>query len=227
MSAALLLLGAATSATGQTVRGAVVAEDSGRPLPDVLVTLLDDHGAPVGSTRTDAAGAYLLRAPGPGRFTLLIEPDGYLGTSRLLPPLTPGASLERRVEMPLISGAAARAMEEVVRRERALQRPLEELCGEPLRPWEAGLLVGVARERGTRAPVPRALVRLAPVDSLGRPGPERTAVATGAGAYWFCNVPEGLARVVAAASGFRTDTSIARIRPGTISWYDALLGRAR
>lgn len=228
VGSAVLLIGASVaSAAAQVVRGTVTAEDSGRPLPGVLVSLLDDGGVPVDSVRTDPAGAYRLRAPGPGRFTLQLEPDGYLGTSRRLPALAAGERIERRIELPLVSAAAARDMEEMIRRERALQRPLEELCGEPLRPWEAGLLVGVARDRATREPIPGALVRLTPRGSAAGPdaGPdaERAAVATPAGAYWFCNVMAGLVRVVAVADGFRPDTSDARVRAGTISWYDALL----
>lgn len=116
---------------------------------------------------------------------------------------------------------------EVIDREAAFQLPIDELCGEPLRPWEAGILVGVARDRGTFEAVPRAVVRLEPMpDSVGGAGRgRRDRVATGTGAYWFCNVPAGLARVIVRAEGFEPDTSHAEIRAGTMSWYDALLPR--
>jgi hypothetical protein len=217
----LALLLSAAGAAAQTVRGTVIEEDAGDPLPGVRVSLLDDAGLPVDSTRTDTAGTFLLRAPRPGRFILHFEIEDYLGTTDQPPYLDAGAEVERRIALRLVSGAAARVMREVIQRETAFQLPLDELCGEPLRPWEAGLLVGVARDRRTRDPVPGALVRMAAPDA--GPDDPRTTVATGTGAYWFCNVPGGRVRVVTMADGFRPDTSVARIRPGTISWYDALL----
>lgn len=232
--------------TAQTVRGQVVDADYGRPLPGATVLLLDSTSVPVDSAATDDVGRFVLTAPAPGRFLVHVRIRGYLSYSG---EVEVGAAEvpETRIEMPLVSESAAAVMRDVIDREAAFQLPWEELCGEPVRPWEAGVLVGVARDRATMNPIRGAVVRVEPLgdDDRSRAGeardtggaavavpqggePEtgawpRSRVATATGSFWFCNVPPGRVRVVARADGFAADTSHATIRAGTISWYDALL----
>ncbi|MFW5947728.1 MAG: carboxypeptidase regulatory-like domain-containing protein [Gemmatimonadota bacterium] len=236
----------AGTGTAQAVTGTVTDADDGRPIDGAAVMLFDTTAVALDSTATDTGGRFHLDAPHPGRFVLVVRVPNHLSYSDLVD-VGPGEVIEHAVEMPLISTAAARVMHEVIDREAALQLPLEELCREPIRPWEAGLLVGVARDRSTLQPVPRAAVTLEPpgdeepdgtavpegatgasepsaVDApSGRDGWPRTRVATATGAFWFCNVPPGRARVVARSDGYVTGTYLATIRAGTISWYDALL----
>ena len=217
-------LPAADAAVAQTVRGAVIDADYGEPVEGAAVVLADTASATIDSTVTDSAGRFGLSAPRPGRVIVHVALEGYLSYSSALE-LAAGEDAEIRVEMPLVSAGAARVMQEVIRRESAFQLPWEELCGEPVRPWEAGVLVGVSRDRRTMDPLPRAAVRielLEPDDTAATPW-RRTHVSTPTGGFWFCNVPPGRVRMVARADGFAPDTSFADIRAGTISWYDALL----
>jgi hypothetical protein len=225
-SLALVLMLPPAVAPAQEVSGRVAEAQSGRPIAGARVTLVDSAAAAVDSTTTGSDGSYRVAAPGPGRFLVHVEVDGYLSYSDGVR-LGAGEVAEHRVEMPVISVAAAVVMQEVIDREAAFQLPLEELCEEPLRPWEAGMLVGVARARQSLEPAPRAVVRLEtfpdsiPSDAAAYPA--RSRVATTTGAYWFCNVPAGRARLVVRAEGFAPDTSVVIIRAGTMSWYDALL----
>jgi hypothetical protein len=218
----------AGEAAGQSVEGSVIAVDHDRPLPGATVLLLGPDSAPVDSARADSLGRFRLTADSAGPYLLHVRYEGFLTTTEWVS-LEPGAPLEHRVEMPLISAEAARGIQDLIEREDALQLPLAEICGEPLRPWEAGLLVGVTRDRTTLEPVAGAAVVVTPLgadDDAGLP-PPRTVVSTASGAYWLCNLPAGRVRVVAAADGFRPDTTLAVIRAGTVSWYDALMSRSR
>lgn len=228
-------LTAPARAAAQTVEGTVTDADYDRPIADAAVLLVDTLSVTVGSTATDDGGRFRLDAPGPGSFILFVEIKGYLSYSDFVT-LATGENATRQIEMPLISARAARVMHDVIQRESAFQLPWEELCSEPVRPWEAGVLVGVTRDRASLDAIPRAVVRLEPVVDEGgetdAPPPDgetesgawpRSRIATPTGAFWFCNVPVGRARIVARADGFGADTSYATIRAGTISWYDALL----
>ena len=226
LTALLALCAGPAVLAAQTVRGTVTDPDYHRPVTGAVVVLMDTLSAPVDSTRTDSAGAFVLAAPGPGPYIIHVTRTGYLSWSGRLE--LPAGAVDRAIEMPLISTRAARVMGEVIRREAAFDLPWEELCGEPVRPWEAGVLVGVARRRADMEPVPRAVVRAEPVaNNTDQPADTgawpRSTVATATGSFWFCNLPVGRVRVVARADGFRPDTSYATIRAGTISWYDALL----
>lgn len=65
----------------QTVSGTVVDEAGGAPVRGALVSLLDAAGARVGSTLTDAQGAFALRAPAPGEFRVRAERVGMSSAS--------------------------------------------------------------------------------------------------------------------------------------------------
>lgn len=213
------LAGGPLRATAQTIRGTVTGEDSGRPLTGASVLLMDTLSAPVDSTVTDSAGLYRLAAPVPGAFVVHVAPPGYLASSTTVR-LAAADTARLDIAMPVISEAAADVMRQVIDREAAFQLPWEELCGEPVRPWETGVLVGVARDRGSMDPLPRAVVRL---ERMEGGTPPQIRVATATGAFWFCNVPPGRVRVTARAEGHAPDAWVASIRAGTISWYDALL----
>ena len=80
--AALLLLAAslllpAFPAGGQALRGVVVDDATGSPLPDAAVVLLDTAGLEVGTARTDRTGAFALGLPSAGRWTLRTDRVGY------------------------------------------------------------------------------------------------------------------------------------------------------
>ena len=65
----------------QLVRGSVTERGSGAPLAGVVLSLVNDGGRAVAATLSDARGAYELRAPGAGRYTLLAKRIGVRPTS--------------------------------------------------------------------------------------------------------------------------------------------------
>ncbi|MFO7893360.1 MAG: carboxypeptidase-like regulatory domain-containing protein [Longimicrobiales bacterium] len=236
----LALAAVPITATSQSVQGTVIGADYERPLDGAEVTLMTTASATVDMAATDSAGRFLLHAPSPGTFIVHVAPPGYLSSSTAVE-LSAHDTADVTIRMPVVSEAAARVMGDVIDREAAFQLPWAELCGEPVRPWETGVLVGVSRRRSDLEPVPRAVVRIerldddrssdpgvdpAPGDTAGAGTWSRIRVATETGAFWFCNVPPGRVRVTARAEGFAQDRWEATIRIGTISWYDALL-RAR
>lgn len=75
LAASLLLL--ALPAGGQAVRGVVLDDATGTPLPGAAVVLLDTAGLEVHSAMADVAGAFALALPGAGRWTLRAERVGY------------------------------------------------------------------------------------------------------------------------------------------------------
>jgi len=222
--AVALLAGGPLHAAAQSVRGTIMVDDSGRPLTGAAVLLMDSLSAPVDSTITDSVGHYRLTAPTAGAFIVHVAPPGYLASSTTIH-LSDNDSARLDIAMPVISEAAAGVMRQVIDRESAFQLPWEELCGEPVRPWETGVLVGVARDRASMEPIPRAVIGLERLDDpgSGRESGPQTRIATATGAFWFCNVPPGRVRVTARAEGHTPDAWVATIRAGTISWYDALL----
>lgn len=231
VAAAVWPAAAPAPAAPQLVTGVVLEAGTERPLPHAPVLLFDSGTAAIDSAATDDAGRFRIRAPGPGTFLVHVARPGYLSYSTRIE-LTAGQPVDLRIEMPVVSESAARVMRDVIDREAAFQLPWEELCGEPVRPWDSGVLVGVSRRRSDLVPLPRAVVRLDPLggDAAGAHADStrsRSRVTTETGAFWFCNVPPGRARIVARADGFRADTTYADIRTGTISWYDALLRRGR
>ena len=71
------LLVRAPASSGQAVRGLVVDDATGTPLPGTAVVLLDSAGLEVRSAETDVAGAFALELPAPGRWTLRTDRVGY------------------------------------------------------------------------------------------------------------------------------------------------------
>ena len=80
-------------ATAQIVRGRVLEEGVGTPLPGAMIVLVDAEGTQVGRILTDELGRFTLRAPENGAYTLRADRIGY--ASMTSPPLD------------LASGAAA------------------------------------------------------------------------------------------------------------------------
>lgn len=72
-------------------------EGSGEGLGGAFVVLLDAGGERVGAWLTDADGAFTLRPPGPGRFTIRVDRIGYASVEDTLPVLTAADTLARRI----------------------------------------------------------------------------------------------------------------------------------
>ncbi len=123
----LLLVLACGALSAQAVRGTLVEEGSGSPVQGTLVVLVDAGGKQVAGALTDAAGAFLLRAPAPGRYGLRAERIGIRGSVSRGLDLAAGETVEQRLAAP----AAAFALDGlVVRRERKRCRALPR-AGQP------------------------------------------------------------------------------------------------
>lgn len=70
--------------SAQVVEGRVTEEGVGRPLPDVDVRLLDASRDEVERVASDGLGAYLIRAPRPGDYYVVVD---MIGFQRLESPL--------------------------------------------------------------------------------------------------------------------------------------------
>lgn len=94
--AAALAAAPLSPSAAQLVQGRL-AEDGGAPVPQMLVVLLDTAGRQRAGAISGDDGAFVLRAPEGGRFTLRVERVGYAST--VTPPfdLAPGETVERRI----------------------------------------------------------------------------------------------------------------------------------
>jgi hypothetical protein len=150
--------------------------------------------------------------------------DGYADVSSETLRLADGGVTAFDFAVPLVSTAAMRQMGEMIRTDERLQSSLPEICGEELRMWEAGLLVGTVRARATEAPVPGTRVSV----DLGGDGSIRSTLSSPAGVFVLCNVPLGTSvEVVTEAPGTPPDTTRVEIRAGMVSWYDLFVGPRR
>lgn len=119
---ALLVLLGASPLAAQTVRGTLVEQGSGRPIPGTFVTLLDAAGEQRAGALTDSIGRFLLQAPGAGSYTLRAERIGYSTT--LSPPLTlrPGEMREYRM-VALAQAISLEGIEATGKKRRCTVRP--------------------------------------------------------------------------------------------------------
>ncbi|MBW3552418.1 MAG: carboxypeptidase-like regulatory domain-containing protein [Gemmatimonadetes bacterium] len=218
-AAAALTLLVAGSASAQVVTGTAADRDRERPLAGAALLLVDSAGAVVDSVRAEAGGRFRLIAPGPGEYFVHVHLDGWAGVPSDGFIVRPGQDRDFDVRVPLVGVRALQQMSSLMQ-DGELQRPLAELCGEELRPWEAGVLVGVVRDRRARQPVAGARVwaSSATGDVL------RSTVSNARGSYILCNLAAGRpVRVEAEAADGRRDGFEPEIRAGTTSWYDLFL----
>ncbi len=202
------------------VQGVVVSEDEQRAISGARVVLVRDDGTAVDSARTTSIGRYRLEADGAGTFVLHTEIRGYASYTSAPFRLAAGDTLDRRIELPLVSVRAMQIMADVIGSDTMLQQDLPTLCGEDLRPWESGIVVGVIRDRYTRDPIPGALVMIVPDEEGARP---LTTLANDRGTYILCNVPLGESPLRVRADGWRPRQVTVEVRAGMIGWYDVFL----
>jgi hypothetical protein len=223
---ALCFAAAPRTLAAQTVAGRVVTEDGGVPVPGADIWLMSEGGSRVDSTRTDGAGGFQLRAEAPGTYRLYMVLEGYASQSTAAFELTAGQTLRRDVPYSLVSVRAMQIMGDAISRDSMLQQDLPKICGEALRPWESGLLVGVIRDRRTEQPIPNAVVTVQPPATPDSTPAPRSTVSNQHGTYIFCNIPQGddiTLRV--RAPGRPVQEEKVRVRNGMIGWYDVYVRR--
>ena len=197
-------------ARAQVVRGHVTDRDTGRPITGARLYLIAEGGEALDSTRATPDGAFRLGATLPGSYRLHFRMDGW-ATYTSEPIALAADTVDHEFLVPLVSNEVLRQMSEVIAADPRLQGALPELCGEELRTSDAGLILGVVRERSTRQPVAGARVAIG----------ARSTLSNERGVYILCNVPLGADVEVLAErpDGTRRITPV-EIRRGTISWYD-------
>lgn len=222
-AAAALALVLAASASAQVVTGTAADSDRERPLAGAALLLVDSAGAVVDSARAEAGGRFRLVAPGPGEYFVHVRLDGWAGVPSEGFRVRPGQDRDFDVRVPLIGTGALRRMSSLLQ-DGDMQRPLPELCGEELRPWEAGVLLGVVRDRRTRQPVAGARVWASTPTGEAL----RSTVSNARGSYILCNLPAGQAvRIEGETGDGRRDQLEPEIRAGTASFYDLFLRAPR
>src|SRR5688500_16585200 len=96
----LLLVTPLVASGAQNVRGLVTEQASGTPLAGVLISLSDDtSGVAAATTLTNDRGAYLLRAPQPGRYRLGAKRIGVRRFESEPMELVASQDVERNVEL--------------------------------------------------------------------------------------------------------------------------------
>jgi hypothetical protein len=165
----VLLAGSAPPVTAQAVRGDLRDVDQNRPLPGARLYLLNEDAVAVDSTLTDRTGRFRLAAPDDGEYTVYFRIDGWASFGSKTLRLESDTIVDLEFRVPLVHNSALSQMRDIIDMDERLQSSLPELCGEPLRPWEAGLLVGVIRVRATGEPIAGARVAVA------APGPASPA----------------------------------------------------
>jgi len=206
---------AALPAVAQSVRGRLLDVELGQPLAGARLLLLNANSEAVDSAVSDQAGSFRLRAPSAGSYMIYFDKDGWAAVPSDQLHLAHGVTTDFEFRVPLVSDAEVRRISEIITAEGRLQRPLTELCGEPVRAWEAGLLVGVVRERGTDRPVAGARIAVADASAT------RATVTSERGIYVLCNVLASPAvRIVVTSPPGLADTTRVEVRAGTVGWYD-------
>lgn len=101
---ALAFLTAVSQLGAQTIRGKLIDQYTGQPVPGATVTLVTPQNAPVGSTvKTGNDGAFSIRAPAPGVYRLRADLPGYL--SAVTPAIELGPDDQIDVTWRLLAGA--------------------------------------------------------------------------------------------------------------------------
>lgn len=83
----------------QVVRGQVVDGTTQAPIPGAFIVLVDDHGTRQGGVLSGTGGAFILKAPAPGRYTLRAERIGYASTFSDTLTLVEGQAVPYRFEI--------------------------------------------------------------------------------------------------------------------------------
>ena len=97
LTPAVLFFLVARPGAGQTIRGTLLEDETGRPIPGAFVILQDSTGLAVSSTLTGSAGTWLLRPPRAGTYRLRTDRIGYASSTSKLLSVGAGESITYRL----------------------------------------------------------------------------------------------------------------------------------
>jgi hypothetical protein len=221
---AIALLASVTqSGSAQTIRGELRDAERGRLIPGARLVLVTSSALAVDSTTSDEGGRFQLTAPDAGIYAINFELDGWAGILSDTLHLTSRTARSYTFRVRLVSNDALQHIASILDMEARLQGSLTQICGEPFRGWEAGLLIGVVRDRASQRPIARARVSVAAGGAAAR-----TTLSGDNGVFVLCNVPTGNAvAIVATTTNGVKQTYTLEIRAGNARWYDLLIDPAR
>ncbi len=164
------------------MRGQVVDSTSGEPVSHSTVILAGPTGAQADRTVSDARGFYLLRAPQPGRYQLIVEHEAYRRSS--FPPFDLASEM-RSFVLRVSPLESAMADSDLLRDELAA-----ELCQVRAEVGHRSI-VGIVRDAVSGTPVPGAQIHLSiPSEpSEANTNQIRTVETNDHGAYAVCRAP--------------------------------------
>ncbi|WP_405167774.1 carboxypeptidase regulatory-like domain-containing protein [Nocardia sp. NBC_01499] len=67
----------AVASTGGRTIGGRICRDNGQPVPDAVLTLIDQRGHQVSRATGDGAGGYVIESPAPGSHVLIVSANGH------------------------------------------------------------------------------------------------------------------------------------------------------
>jgi hypothetical protein len=216
----LALASGAASGAAQAVEGSLVSARDGRPLRGVDVTLVDMNAAPVVSVESGPGGAFLLRAPGPGSYMLLVDQEGY--ATQLSDPvdLEEGATVRLDLTVRAQEVGRQELPQDTLQGEALLQAAIADACAGTFQPSLHAIVFGTVVDEATGAPIPGAQAELR-WEVRGMGTEDRTAGTDEAGAFLICDVPAAQAlRMRANMSGVEGEEQEMRFRAGTMSRID-------
>lgn len=195
----ILGVAAPLPSAAQLVRGQVVDSVSGAAVSQSTVVLVDSSGAEADRTVSDAGGNYVLRAPRPGRYQLVVEHEAY--RRGVFPPFDLAPEMRsfvlRVTPLESASGGSVGAGDELA----------AELCPEGTDEGQRSI-VGIVRDAASGTPVPGARVHFSlPSEGAGANTTQHRTVETdGRGAYAVCRAPIMTRIAVQAVAGDRTSS---------------------
>ena len=136
---------------GQIVRGQVMDSITGAAVAGSTVALLDARGSTIASTRTDAAGLFLVRAPDPGSYRLRVQGSAY-HTSTFPPFELQGEELLSFGLLVRPTGDPPESLTD--------EEIIDQVCPDGV-PDGQPVIAGFVRDAATNEPVPGARIRVA------------------------------------------------------------------
>lgn len=220
----LAVAGIGSPVAAQAVEGSLVSARDGRPLRGVTVTLVDMAAQPVASAVSGPGGAFVLRAPEPGTFMLLVDQEGY--AAQLSDPLELVEGVTERLDLTVRSeevGARELTAQDTLQGEALLQAAIADACAGSFQPSLHAIVFGTVVDEATGTTIPGAQAELRwEVSGMGNQ--DRTAGTDEAGAFLICDVPAAQSiRMRANMSGVVGDEEERRFRAGTMSRVDLVV----
>lgn len=213
---AIALLSVPLGADSQTIEGVLTDTRTGRGISGAQVTLFDTLGVERDATETGQDGGFVVHGGGAGVFLISVHRPGYADRLSDEIHLSEGERVSYRMDVSPLSSDQVESMQSTLASNDRIRQVLVDTCAGRIDPANAGLVLGVVRDRTGEQGVGGARVVLA------SPGGEPLiAVTDRLGGYVFCAAPPGSGQpLTVTAEGWNSSVQEIEVRAGVISWYD-------